>query len=1162
MVTLDDGHLGQAVGRRCLAYIAVRVFEDIARCQQLPGSHSGIRRDRPECAAVERSDFAADPVHLQRGDLAAEGFQRESAVRHADGRIDVTAAGDCQAAHIAVRTDRDRAAACDAVAVQVQQNGAALSRSDRRVCGGHDAAVFDRFRSSVLQQHHGARAIPRLSRRVQRVGKADVIGGIAVRRQAGRKLCTASAAYVGRSIYILMRAGLVTVYAHTVFPVGVQTGLSAGALAVYNIVFVRQDRHIGQTRIFLTVPHYGGVIGKAKRIAVRQQIRRGDTDAVIYPDYLEFAAFQFHLGRGSFRDIQLCYRHITALYVKLSAERHLGHRPAACQRQCAVRVDRCGFIPAVPVQIERDRFVDDKAPVYVRQQLDGIAVLRIVQRTREGGIRFAVHLRYAGKSRDVDSGLRLYGCVFRLMNVQRVTARGCFRRGPDNDLICAVPIVFLGHGKVRVKSVFLDIGFQRIGAGVGHSKFGVSSRLDVCRFRGDRQRRFGNRFRSAARLYAAELFGSFAADRVCTVSKHGFLRRAAADRGRAVERLAGRPCFGGQRDSLRRSGDGHAAAVKVQRAAYADLRAADGAGAGNNIQTAVDCRCGTGGSLNGEHAAIDLYIAGDRAVRQRQAIRCIDAAGYAEACHINRRRGVDSNIILRDVAEQSDLGRFHLVQDLLQRGILCIADLRHTFTLGLHLDAVFFTGIHGRDAAGLAIPGGLDRHDDRILLLAAVLLVLNGRRGSGSCFRRRRRFRCQRRLLRRRRCRSRRRCRRGLVLFDFRRSRGCGRGRRRHRSVFRRCRNRQQREAQRQRQKKAQYTSFHGMTSDMLKSVYGYKCWNAALSGSVLRYETELLRGGFGFAAAAYAELIENVTDVGLHGRQLNIHNLADLGVAFIGAQQREHLPFGGGQLLAGGKARLQKPRVVRGLYAHVREQLFVPACAACFAERLEQREHRRAVHADRADEAERFRLGERRGKGVLPRAVLFPVERDGAQHAEMDAVDIPCARLAVALERRKRQKRGIRLPGGKLRHGLREILVALHHIEMQCVARRLFPIPGVHIVKIAGTQRDTAQKRIDVRQEARFSLRDEPRADLFQGTARVLRLAGSHQAAAEKPRHGKFDIRRAVALDLAHALHEREHSRGNILALLKPALGNGGVGQPHTVTPEHGFHRKAQRAV
>ena len=805
VVTLDDGHLGQAVGRRCLAYIAVRVFEDIARCQQLPGSHSGIRRDRPECAAVERSDFAADPVHLQRDDLAAEGFQRESAVRHADGRIDVTAAGDCQAAHIAVRTDRDRAAACDAVAVQVQPNGAALSRSDRRVCGGHDAAVFDRFRSSVLQQRYGARAIPRFSRRVQRVGKADVIGGIAVRRQAGRKLRAAGTACAGRSIYILMRAGLVTVYAHAVFPVGVQTGLSAGALAVYNMVFVRQDRHVGQTRILLAVPHYSGVIGKAKGIAVRQQIRCGDTDAVIYPDYLEFAAFQFRLGRGSFRDIQLCYRHIAALHVKLSAERHLGHRPAACQRQCAVRVDRCGFIPAVPVQIERDRFVDDKAPVYVRQQLDGIAVLRIVQRTREGGICFAVHLRYAGKSRDVDSGLRLYGCVFRLMNVQRVTARRCFRIGPDKDLICAVPIVFLGHDKVRVKSVFLDIGFQRIGAGIGHGELGVSSRLDVRCLRGDRQHRFGDRLRRVARLYIAELFGSFDADRVCTVSKYCFLRRAAADRSGAVERLAGRLCFFRQRDSTRCSGDGHAAAVKVQRAAYADLRAADGAGAGNDIQTAVDCRYSTGGSMNGEHAAIDLYIAGDRAVRQRQAIRCIDAAGYAEACHINRRRGVDSNIILRDVAEQSDLDRFHLVQDLLQRVILCIADLRHTLTLGLCLDAVFFTGIHGRDAAGLVIPGRLDGHDDRIILLTAVLLVLNGRHGNGSRFRRRRR------LLRRRRCR------RGLVLFDFRRSRGCGRGRRRHRSVFRRCRNRQQREAQRQRQKKAQYTSFHGTTSDILK---------------------------------------------------------------------------------------------------------------------------------------------------------------------------------------------------------------------------------------------------------------------------------------------------------------------------------------------------------
>ncbi len=48
----------------------------------------------------------------------------------------------------------------------------------------------------------------------------------------------------------------------------------------------------------------------------------------------------------------------------------------------------------------------------------------------------------------------------------------------------------------------------------------------------------------------------------------------------------------------------------------------------------------------------------------------------------------------------------------------------------------------------------------------------------------------------------------------------------------------------------------------------------------------------------------------------------------------------------------------------------------------------------------------------------------------------------------------------------------------------------------------------------------DEPRADLFHGAARPSAPPGSHQAAAES-RHGKFDIRRAVALDLAHALHE-----------------------------------------
>ena len=125
------------------------------------------------------------------------------------------------------------------------------------------------------------------------------------------------------------------------------------------------------------------------------------------------------------------------------------------------------------------------------------------------------------------------------MNVQRVTARGCFRIGSDNDLICAVPIACLGHGKVRVKSVFLDIGFQRVCTGIGHGKLGVSSCLDVRCLRGNRQRRFGDRLRSA-RLYVAELLryrtvadniGKLSGRNIWVALKAGFQRGLAVHRG-------------------------------------------------------------------------------------------------------------------------------------------------------------------------------------------------------------------------------------------------------------------------------------------------------------------------------------------------------------------------------------------------------------------------------------------------------------------------------------------------------------------------------------------------------------------------------------------------------------------------------------------------------
>lgn len=73
-----------------------------------------------------------------------------------------------------------------------------------------------------------------------------------------------------------MRAGLVTVYAHTVFPLGVQTGSPALALTVYYMVFMRFDRHLGQRRNLAVLHNVTINVTIIERIAFGQQIGCGD----------------------------------------------------------------------------------------------------------------------------------------------------------------------------------------------------------------------------------------------------------------------------------------------------------------------------------------------------------------------------------------------------------------------------------------------------------------------------------------------------------------------------------------------------------------------------------------------------------------------------------------------------------------------------------------------------------------------------------------------------------------------------------------------------------------------------------------------------------------------------------------------------------------------
>lgn len=70
----------------------------------------------------------------------------------------------------------------------------------------------------------------------------------------------------------------------------------------------------------------------------------------------------------------------------------------------------------------------------------------------------------------------------------------------------------------------------------------------------------------------------------------------------------------------------------------------------------------------------------------------------------------------------------------------------------------------------------------------------------------------------------------------------------------------------------------------------------------VLGDEPELFGGGFGLAAAADAQLVQDVAHVGLDGGQLHVHDLADLRVALVGAHQPQHLQFRRRQRLVWGE--------------------------------------------------------------------------------------------------------------------------------------------------------------------------------------------------------------------------------------------------------------------
>ena len=130
---------------------------------------------------------------------------------------------------------------------------------------------------------------------------------------------------------------------------------------------------------------------------------------------------------------------------------------------------------------------------------------------------------------------------------------------------------------------------------------------------------------------------------------------------------------------------------------------------------------------------------------------------------------------------------------------------------------------------------------------------------------------------------------------------------------------------------------------------------------SIIRNEPQLFCGCPGLRPALHVQLVEDVADVGLHGRQLHIHDLRDLGVGLVRAEQMQNLQLRGRQLLAGGKAGFEKMRVDRRLRPHRRQSL-------------------------------------------APPLVPLAVQGNGSQDIQVNAVDDAGAVLDVRLQRGKRQ--------------------------------------------------------------------------------------------------------------------------------------------------------------
>ena len=157
--------------------------------------------------------------------------------------------------------------------------------------------------------------------------------------------------------------------------------------------------------------------------------------------------------------------------------------------------------------------------------------------------------------------------------------------------------------------------------------------------------------------------------------------------------------------------------------------------------------------------------------------------------------------------------------------------------------------------------------------------------------------------------------------------------------------------------------------------------------------------GGLRLAAAADAQLGQNVAHMGLHRGQLDVQHRADLRVALVGTDEVQDLQLRRRQRFVRRQPRLQKVGIKRRLRPHIRHQALVPLGIPIPCQLFQQGQDRRAVDTDSPDKPKLRRRLQRIAQMLPPPLVPAPVQGDGGEDLQVDAVDMSGAAADIRFQ-------------------------------------------------------------------------------------------------------------------------------------------------------------------